>query len=103
MSDAFYLTPLEHKFLKIMCNTDFSFEYEGAGIRGYVNDELFTADDMLIYRGVMSSLIKKKIIVVDDSAEPGYHDWTWVCCIDSGINAYFYDLVFNKDGSKNWM
>jgi len=92
--NALNLTDLEHKFLKIMCCTDFSFEYEGAGIRGYADEDLFSSDDMVIYRGVMSSLVKKKIIEVDIVPVSRNHKMTWVCCVDNDVNAHFYNLIF---------
>ena len=49
---------------------------------------------MVIYSGVMFSLVKKKIIEVDIGPVSRNHKMTWVCCVDNDVNAHFYNLIF---------
>ena len=82
------VTEKESKILKSIEDSEFSME--GNGLCGYIDEDEF---DMKIYRGVLSSLIKKKIIGVEDMDGE-----TWAC-----INSEFVLKVNDKKNDNGYI
>ena len=88
MEQKLKLTEKEIKVLKAIENSEFSMD--GNGLCGYICQNEF---DMKIYRGVLSSLIKKQVIGVEDMDG---EVWVW-------INSDFLLRVDNKDNDTGYV
>tara|TARA_R100001086_G_scaffold223499_1_gene141222 strand:- start:272 stop:628 length:357 start_codon:yes stop_codon:yes gene_type:complete len=83
------ITALEFQFISDLSCSDFAFEYgREDGIGGYVNSgEGF---DMIRVRGVMSTLMQKGYVRVDDMGIDG----AWAVVTDSDISDAIYYMWY---------
>ena len=91
------LTPLEFQFIHDLSCSDFAFECgREDGIGGYVSAE--EGYDMSRVRGVMSSLIKKGYLNIDDASfiaiGEGPIKMTWACVTDQDITDAIYYMWY---------